>query len=97
MELRCAFSPVVDGKVLKEFPSSGAVKSKIPLLAGTVAEEANIFTLPVPAVALLIMGLKLGLKPQKAADAGVDIILPVDVGKALNGTGNTDFQTAYQS
>ena len=37
----------------------------IPLLAGTVAEEANIFTLPVPAVALLIMGLKLGLKPQK--------------------------------
>ena len=84
MELRCAFSPVVDGKVLKEFPSSGAVKSKIPLLAGTVAEEANIFTLPVPAVALLIMGLKLGLKPQKKQ-------------KALNGTGNTDFQTAYQS
>lgn len=65
MEMRCAFSPVVDGKVLKEFPSTGAVKSSIPLLIGTVAEEANIFTLPVPAVALLLMGLKLGLKPQK--------------------------------
>ena len=84
MELRCAFSPVVDGQVLQDFPSSGADKSKIPLLAGTIAEKANIFTLPVPVVALLIMGLKLGLKPQKKQ-------------KALNGTGNTDFQTAYQS
>ena len=65
-ELRCAFSPTIDGTTLKGAPGTLAMDSEKPLLIGTVEEEANPFTLPLPTPILFLMSKILKIKPVKS-------------------------------
>ena len=64
MDIRCAFSPVIDGKTLKGEPELLCTKSSKPLLIGTVKDEANSFTLKLPSLALRFMSKGLKLDPE---------------------------------
>ncbi len=65
-ELRCAFSPTIDGTTLKGAPGTLAKECVKPLLIGTVEEEANPFTLPLPTPLLFLMSKILKIKPVKS-------------------------------
>lgn len=47
-DMRCAFSPVVDGDLLKKMPMEGALQSRCPMLIGYVANEADLFGEKIP-------------------------------------------------
>ena len=47
-DLRCAFSPVIDGTLLKEAPWKAVCRSHKPLIIGYVANEARLFMVNVP-------------------------------------------------
>ena len=47
-ELRCPFSPTIDGKLLKDEPKKLAALNDKPLLIGNVANEGNLFLLKAP-------------------------------------------------
>ncbi len=64
-EMRCAFSPTIDGITLKGEPKKNAMDSTKPLLIGTVEEEANPFTLPLPTPLLFFMSKVLKIKPER--------------------------------
>lgn len=42
-DVRCAFSPVVDGELLTELPMQGALQCKKPMLIGYVSHETELF------------------------------------------------------
>lgn len=65
LELRCAFSPVIDKITLKDEPKKLCVNCTKPLLMGTVKEEANPFVLLIPKFALFILAKLLHLKIAK--------------------------------
>ena len=48
-EVTCVFSPVIDGKTLKDYPGKSVSASTKPLLIGTVMREADLFTNGLPA------------------------------------------------
>ena len=64
-ELRCSFSPVLDGAVLKESPVAAAARAGIPLLVGTTKEEGNLFVPKVFPVILPFYAKRLHLKYKK--------------------------------
>ncbi|MBO4450661.1 MAG: carboxylesterase/lipase family protein [Clostridiales bacterium] len=43
-EVTCVFSPVLDGKTVKDYPGRLVVSSDKPMLIGTCLHEANLFT-----------------------------------------------------
>ena len=47
-EVTCVFSPVIDGKTLKDYPRNLVKASNKPLLIGTVMHEADLFTQGLP-------------------------------------------------
>lgn len=49
-EVTCVFSPVIDGKTLKDYPGRIVSASDKPLLIGTVMREADLFTNGLPAI-----------------------------------------------
>ena len=51
-EVTCVFSPVIDGKTLKDYPRKTVTVSRKPLLIGTVLHEADLFTNGLPAFIL---------------------------------------------
>lgn len=51
-EVTCVFSPVIDGKTLKDYPGKTVSASDKPLLIGTVLHEADLFTNGLPAFIL---------------------------------------------
>lgn len=51
-EVTCVFSPVVDGKTLKDYPGRIVSSSDKPLLIGTVLHEADLFTNGLPAIVI---------------------------------------------
>ncbi len=61
-EIRCAFSPVVDGITLKEMPKTAVVRSKKPMLIGSVLEEGNLHIGPVPTAVIPFIARKAGIK-----------------------------------
>lgn len=65
MELRCAFSPAIDGVILKDEPKKLAVNCTKPLLLSTAAEEANPFILPIPVWMVWFMAKILHVKVKK--------------------------------
>ena len=66
-DIRCAFSPVIDGVTLREAPKETAKRSSIPLLIGNVSQEANLFLHAIPAAALPLAARFLRLKVPKGS------------------------------
>ena len=48
----CAFSPVIDGEVIKARPADLAKTSKKPILIGTCSQEGDAFICNIPTIAL---------------------------------------------
>ena len=48
----CAFSPVIDGEVIKGWPADLAKESKKPVIIGTCAQEGDAFICNIPTAAL---------------------------------------------
>ena len=42
-DIRCAFSPVIDGETLRDEPKEAVKASKVPLLIGNTSQEGNLF------------------------------------------------------
>ena len=64
-ELRCPFSPTIDGVLLKDEPKKLAALNNKPLLIGNVVNEGNLFLLKAPDFALPFMVKLFGLKLKK--------------------------------
>ncbi len=64
-ELRCAFSPVIDGKTIKDLPGLLCRDSDIPLLIGTCWHEADIFTSGIPDILFPAAAIFFRRKPGK--------------------------------
>lgn len=60
-ETRCAFSPVIDGTLLRDYPKKLCSEYDIPMLIGTTEEEAGIFIRVMPSFLLKFFMKKLGL------------------------------------
>jgi len=54
-DLRCAFSPVVDGSLLTQMPIEGALQCKKPMLIGYVSHETELFGDDLPKSVLPLM------------------------------------------
>ena len=48
----CAFSPVIDGEVLRDWPEKLAKESKKPIVIGTCSQEGDAFICNIPTIAL---------------------------------------------
>ncbi len=59
---RCAFSPVIDGEVIKARPADLAKASKKPILIGTCSQEGDAFINNIPTVALPLAAHWFGFK-----------------------------------
>lgn len=68
-DIRCAFSPVIDGAALTEAPKDAVRKCKIPLLIGNTSEEANLFLHQIPSIALPFVAKYIHLPIQKSTDS----------------------------
>ncbi|MCR4688280.1 MAG: carboxylesterase family protein [Saccharofermentans sp.] len=64
-DLRCAFSPVIDGKTIKGEPYKLCQTSDKPLIISTCWHEADIFTSDIPTFLLPAAARFFGLKPGK--------------------------------
>lgn len=49
-EVTCVFSPVIDGKTLRDYPRKTVTGCRKPLLIGTVMREADLFTQGLPSI-----------------------------------------------
>ncbi|MBR3246149.1 MAG: carboxylesterase family protein, partial [Parasporobacterium sp.] len=65
-EIRCAFSPTIDGVTLKECPKDAVKASKVPMMIGSVTEEGNLFINPIPTILLPVLQAYLKLPPRKS-------------------------------
>ena len=68
-ELRCPFSPTIDGKLLKDEPKKLATLNNKPLLIGNVINEGNLFLLKAPDFALPFMVKLFRLKVKRGKGA----------------------------
>ena len=68
-DVRCAFSPVIDGVTIRDYPSRLASGCDKPLLMGTVKSEANLFVNDVPDILMFIAARKFRLKPEHGKGA----------------------------
>lgn len=69
MEIRCAFSPVIDGVTLLTEPKEAVKNSKKPLLIGTTLQEANLYAYSMSMVALVLLQKKLKLHVKKGKES----------------------------
>lgn len=51
-DIRCAFSPVIDGRTLTAEPKEAVKKAKIPMLIGNTSREGDLFLHSIPALLL---------------------------------------------
>ena len=51
-EIRCAFSPVIDGRTLRREPKQAVRECDLPMLIGNTSQEANLFLGSTPAAVL---------------------------------------------
>ena len=68
-DVRCAFSPVIDGVTIKDYPSKLAASSDKPLLMGTNQQEANLFVNEIPDILMPLAALKFHLAPEHGKGA----------------------------
>ena len=66
-DIRCAFSPVIDGTALTAAPKDMVKSCAIPLLIGNTAEKGNLFIRPIPTVALPLAAKFLHLNVEKGS------------------------------
>ena len=64
-DIRCAFSPVIDGITLKQEPKKAVQNSTLPMLIGNTEHECNIFIQNIPTIALPVVAKLLRLSPVK--------------------------------
>ncbi len=67
-DVRCQFSPVIDGVTLTDSPKVLAKQCNVPLLIGTTEEEGNLFVRNIPTVAMPALAKLFGFKVYKDAD-----------------------------
>ncbi|MCR4611487.1 MAG: carboxylesterase family protein [Lachnospiraceae bacterium] len=67
-EIRCPFSPIIDGVDLVDEPKKLAVKSNISMLIGNTKNEGALFTRNMPTFVMPIVAPLLGLKLKPDAD-----------------------------
>ena len=63
-DIRCAFSPIIDGVTITEVPKEAVKKAQFPMLIGNVKEEGNMFINPFPAVVLPLAPFFMRIKPE---------------------------------
>jgi para-nitrobenzyl esterase len=68
-DVRCAFSPVIDGVTIKDYPSKLAASCDKPLLMGTNQQEANLFVNEIPDILMPLAALKFHLAPEHGKGA----------------------------
>ncbi len=51
-DVRCFFSPIIDGKVLKDYPRNRVNQAKVPLLLSYTSNESDMFIDDYPAILL---------------------------------------------
>ncbi|MCR5137518.1 MAG: carboxylesterase family protein [Oscillospiraceae bacterium] len=66
-DIRCAFSPVIDGVTLQKEPKQAVKRSSRPLLIGNASQEANLFLHNLPSVMLPFVAWFLRLEVPKAS------------------------------
>ena len=64
-DVRCFFSPIIDGKYLKDYPAKEFNNSDVPLLIGYTSNECDLFMDEYPAIILPFISLKAGIKARK--------------------------------
>lgn len=64
-DIRCAFSPVIDGVTLINEPKETVKKSRLPLLIGNTAQEGNLFLSSIPSLALPVVAKYIHLNVKK--------------------------------
>ena len=68
-ELRCPFSPTIDGELLVDEPMKLIQKSTKQLVIGNVINEGNLFLLDIPDFVLPFMVKIFKLKPRKGKES----------------------------
>ena len=68
-DVRCAFSPVIDGVTIKDYPSKLASCCDKPLLMGTNKNEANIFVNDIPDILMPFAARRFHLNPERGEGA----------------------------
>lgn len=64
-DIRCAFSPVIDGVTLPEAPKTAVKKSTLPMLIGNTSQEGNLFLASIPALVLPLVARYIHLTVKK--------------------------------
>lgn len=64
-EMRCAFSPTIDGVTLRDEPKRFAQRSTMPMVIGNVQQEAERFVRGIPTVCYPLLVRLFGLHPRK--------------------------------
>lgn len=62
---RCAFSPIIDGELLKEHPKKLVKEANKPVLIGNVKNESNLFVFDIPSFLLPLLSKYMGFEYQK--------------------------------
>ena len=68
-DVRCAFSPVIDGETISDYPLKLASGCDKPLLMGTNQNEANIFVNEIPDILMPFAARRFHLKPEHGKGA----------------------------
>lgn len=71
-EMRCAFSPTIDGITVCEEPKRAAARSTMPMLIGNVSEEAERFVRGIPVGLYPLLVRLYGLHPRRGSGIGDD-------------------------
>lgn len=64
-DIRCAFSPIIDGVTLTAAPKEVVKRCTVPLLIGNTAEEGNLFLHQIPTFALPVVAKLIHLTVEK--------------------------------
>lgn len=66
-DIRCAFSPVIDGVTLKQEPKIAVQQSDLPMLVGNTEHECNLYIQKIPTIAMPFVMKLLHLKTLRKA------------------------------
>ncbi len=103
-DIRCAFSPVIDGATLTDEPKKALKKSSLPLLIGNTSQEGNLFLGSVPSFVLPFVTRYIHLTvkkspvnyKQRACDALTDHIYVRPQTEMLEGYDGPVWRYSYQ-
>ena len=67
-DMRCYFSPIIDGKILKDYPIRAITTSNVPMLIGYTSNECDLFMDEYPAFSLPLIAAKTNTKVPKGEE-----------------------------